>query len=88
MPSTPLQPFAPPALLLSFLPAHMLSTGALVAWFLFAVFFFWSVYTLIAVYHWFKYSHASAVAFPAIALHLFVSFVLAVYTLSGILFLK
>lgn len=88
MPSTPLQPFAPPTLLLPFLNAHMLSTGALLAWTLFAVFFFWCVYTLVAVYHWFKYSHASTVALPAIALHLFVSLVLAVYALSGILFLK
>lgn len=88
MPSTPLEPFAPPALLLSLLPAQMLSSGALTVWALFAVFFFWSVYTLVAVYHWYKYSHASAIAVPAVTLHLVVSFVLVAYTLSGMLFLK
>lgn len=87
MPTTPLQPFAPPTFLLP-LSTHLPSAAALVGLFLFAVLFFWCVYTLVAVYHWFKYSHASAVAYPAIALHLFVSFVLAIYTLSSVIFLK
>jgi len=60
-----------------------LSSGVVLAWALFFVFVFWAVYTLVAIYHWFKYSHASWVAFPAIAVHLFVSFVLIVYAVSG-----
>ena len=36
-----------------------------------------------AIYHWLKYSHASWVAFPAIAAHLFISFALMSYALSG-----
>ena len=82
MPSQPLQPFSPPKILLAHLPA-LLSQGALVEWFLYGIFAFWTLYTLVAVYHWLKYSHASWVAFPAIALHLFVSFALMAYALSG-----
>ncbi len=82
MPDQPLQPFAPPRILLAHMPAA-LSSGALVVWFLYFVFAFWAVYTLVAIYHWLKYSHASLIAFPAIALHLFVSFALMAYALSG-----
>jgi hypothetical protein len=47
------------------------------------VFIFWAAYTIIAIYHWFKYSHASLVAIPAIVAHLCVSFALIAFTLSG-----
>lgn len=82
MPDQPLQAFSPPTALLSYLPDG-LSTGLAVTWVLYAVFAFWALYTLVAVYHWLKYSHASWIAFPAIAVHLFISFVLIFYTLSG-----
>ncbi len=52
-------------------------------WALYAVFAFWAIYTLVAVYHWLRYSHASWVAFPAIAAHFLVSFALMSYALSG-----
>lgn len=79
----PLQPFTfPSADLLSFLPGWF-SAGLVVTWVLYTVFAFWAIYTLVAIYHWLKYSHASWVTFPAIALHLFVSFALISYTLSG-----
>lgn len=78
----PLQPFAPPTALLSYMP-NGLSSGVVVTWALYAVFAFWAVYTLVAIYHWLKYSHASWVAFPAMAVHLFVSFALMSYALSG-----
>lgn len=78
----PLQPFAPPTALLSYLPSGF-SAGGIVIWILYAVFAFWTIYTLVAMYHWFKYSHASWVAFPAIAAHLFISFALMAYALSG-----
>ena len=81
MPDQPLQPFAPPTALLSHLPA--LSTGLFVEWFLFGVFAVWVLYTLVALYHWFTYSHCSWVAFPAIGAHLFISIALMSYILSG-----
>lgn len=78
----PLQPFSPPSVLLNNLSV---SPGAVVTWALYIVFAFWALYTLVAVYHWLKYSHASWVAFPAIAAHLFISFALMAYALSGTL---
>jgi hypothetical protein len=82
MPDQPLQPFSSPSAFLSYLPSG-LSTGAVLTWLLYAIFAFWIVYTIIAVYHWLKYSHASLIAFPAIALHLVVSLALISYILSG-----
>jgi hypothetical protein len=76
----PLQPFSPPSALLANLS---ISPGIVVTWALYIVFAFWALYTLVAVYHWLKYSHASSVAFPAIAVHLFISFALMAYALSG-----
>lgn len=79
MTDAPLRPFAPPAGLSIAVPA-----GALLDWILFAVFLFWCVYTLVAVYHWFKYSHAGAVALPAIIVHIAVSSVLLGLAVSGL----
>lgn len=45
----------------------------------------WVVYTLIVIYHWLTYSHASRIAFPAIIAHLAVSLALMSYALSGLL---
>ncbi len=84
MTTSPLQPFSPPAALLAYLPRG-LSASVLVQWALYAVFAFWAVYSLVATYHWLRYSHASWVAFPAIALHLFVSLSIMAYALSGTL---
>lgn len=82
MTDQPLQAFAPPAFL-DQLQFAGLSTGTVVIWVLYAVFAFWAVYTLVAIYHWLKYSHASLIAFPAIGVHLFISFALMSYALSG-----
>ena len=84
MPTQPLRPFSPPTEL--FKQLHLPSTvsgGTITTWVLYAVFALWTLYTLVAVYHWLKYSHASWVAFPAIATHLVISFALMSYTLSG-----
>jgi len=78
----PLQPFAPPTILLSYLPGGF-SPGIAITWALYAVFAFWAIYTFVAVYHWLKYSHASLVAFPAIAAHVLISLALISYALSG-----
>lgn len=82
MSDQPLQPFAPPADLLAYLPDGV-SAGAMVEWALYIVFALWAIYTLVAIYHWLKYSHASWVAFPSIAVHLFISFALITYALTG-----
>jgi len=86
MPGQPLQPFSPPASLSAFLP-NGITAGTMVEWILYIVFAFWALYTLVAVYHWLKYSHASWIAFPAIATHLFISLVLMAYALSGVFIL-
>lgn len=84
MPDVPLQPFAPPtALLQQFNISGLPSSGATVEWTLYAVFAFWAVYTLVAIYHWLRYSHASWVAFPAMAVHILVSLCLMSYALIG-----
>lgn len=64
-----------------------LSIGLIVTWGLYAVFAFWALYTLIAIYHWLKYSNSSLLAFPAIAVHLYISFALMSYALNGNAFL-
>lgn len=87
----PLQPFQPSfqsSSLLSDLLSQLhipniFADGTTVLWALYAVFAFWALYTIVAVYHWLKYSNTSWVAFPAIAAHLLVSFALMSYALSG-----
>ncbi len=84
MPNQPLQPFSPPSAIFAQLNLSSgFPTNSVVTWALYAVFVFWAIYTIVAIYHWLKYSHASLVAFPAIAAHLFVSFALMSYALSG-----
>jgi len=86
MPDQPLQPFAPPSALFAQLHIAGVSAGTVVTWALYVVFAFWAIYTIIAIYHWLKYSHASWIAFPAIGVHLFVSIALMSYALSGYAF--
>jgi hypothetical protein len=79
----PLQPFSTPTSLGSFIPSGI-SVGVLIKWILYIAIIFWVIYTIIAIYHWLKYSHGSWVAFPAIATHLGVSFVLIIFALYGV----
>ena len=82
----PLRPFPGPSVL--FTQLHLPSTfssGELIVWVLYAVFAFWAVYTIVAIYHWVTYSHASSIAFPAIIVHIFLSFILIAYALGIIL---
>jgi hypothetical protein len=83
MTDQPLRAFSPPSALFDQLHLTGVSATTLTIWALYAVFAFWAIYTLVAIYHWLKYSHASWVTFPAIGLHLFVSFSLMSYALSG-----
>ncbi|MFM2330994.1 MAG: hypothetical protein RLZZ26_501 [Candidatus Parcubacteria bacterium] len=84
MPDHPLQPFHPPTSLTTLFPSGF-SSGLVAPTLLSFVLIFWAVYTMVAVYHWFKYSHASLVAVPAIGVHLFVSLILIFFTLTGTL---
>jgi hypothetical protein len=86
MPNQPLQPFSPPDSLIPFLSTSV-SQGIIVYIAFAIVFVFWGIYTLVAIYHWLKYSHASVIAIPAIVMHLGISFILIVYAISGVLFL-
>jgi hypothetical protein len=87
MPDQPLRAFAPPSGpffdQLQF--SGSLAPSFVIQWVLFGVFICWMIYTVVAIYHWLRYSHASLVAVPAIATHLFISFVLFGYAVSGAL---
>lgn len=49
------------------------------------LFIIWSVYTLVAGYHWLRYGHNSALAIPILIVHAVVSWLLAGYAVSGII---
>ncbi|MBI2410119.1 hypothetical protein HYV30_03730 [Candidatus Kaiserbacteria bacterium] len=80
----PLTPFAPPALFAEW-NVSAIAVGPAIVWAFGIVAAFWGIYTLIAIYHWLKYSHASWVAVPAIAAHLVISFSLFTFAVSGTL---
>lgn len=81
MTDQPLKPFSPPNF--AHFPSISISSSTLVSWVLYLIFAFWIIYTLVAIYHWLRYSHASWVAVPAIATHLIVSLALIGYALSS-----
>lgn len=82
MSTEPLRPFSPPTGVFENINL-IVPSGVWVEWVLYGVFVLWAIFTLVGIYHWLRYSHASLVAFPAIGVHLFVSFSLMAYTLSG-----
>lgn len=47
------------------------------------VFGAWLIYTLVLIYHWARYSHASLIAYPAIFAHLVISVTCMSYALTG-----
>ncbi len=53
---------------------------AVIAWFMFVL---WVVYTVVAAYHWLRYSHRSSIAIPALITHVVVSLALALFAVSG-----
>jgi len=78
MPTEPLSPFTG-------LPFHIaISAGAVMGWALLFTLLFWAIYTLVAVYHWIKFSHAASVAYPAIVIHLMVSGSIMLFALSSL----
>jgi len=77
MPDQPLTPFTG-------LPLELAISGsAFMGWAILIALIFWTIYTLIAIYHWIRFSHAAAVAYPAIVLHLMVSGGIALFALSS-----
>ena len=52
--------------------------------FFFLVFFVWAIYTIVATYHWLRYSNNTTMALCAISTHLIVSAWLAIYAVSGL----
>jgi hypothetical protein len=67
-------------------PLHVASlpTAQFVPLFFFIVFFLWAVYTIVAIYHWLRYSNNTTLALCAITAHLVISAWLAIFTVSGI----
>lgn len=83
MPEAPLQPFNSPLAIFSLIPAGISGASTSIA-LLGVVTLCWVVYTIVAIYHWVRYSHASLIAVPAIATHIIVSLILIGYALSGV----
>jgi hypothetical protein len=50
----------------------------------FIIFVVWVIYTLVAAYHWFRYSHRSWLAVPAVTAYVFGSLILIVYIATGV----
>jgi H+/Cl- antiporter ClcA len=50
----------------------------------FFIFIGWLLYSIVASYHWFRYSHRSWLAVPAVAMHVFISGLLIFYIASGV----
>jgi len=48
------------------------------------VFIVWAIYTLVVIYHWFRYRHKSWFAVPMIVIHLFVSGSIILFMVSGL----
>jgi hypothetical protein len=49
----------------------------------FLVFLVWAIYTLVAIYHWLRYSNNTTVALCALTTHGIVSALIAIYAVSG-----
>jgi|CXWL01.1.fsa_nt_gi hypothetical protein len=75
-----LNPFPTP----SFLGFGAIKTDAVVSVLFTLLFIFWVLYTLISAYHWFRYSHRSWIAVPALAVHILVSGFLLLFSVSGL----
>lgn len=50
----------------------------------FIVFVGWSIYTVIAGYHWFRYGHRSWLILPALGIYVFVSGIFIILMASGV----
>ncbi len=77
----PLNPF--PSTWVGNVPGGISETTILTVLF-FVVFVIWSIFTLVAIYHWFRYAHQSWLAVPIVAMHLVVSVFLLLFIVSGL----
>jgi hypothetical protein len=48
------------------------------------MFIVWGIFSLVIIYHWFRYRHKSWFAVPAIALHIFVSGWIIIYMVNAL----
>ncbi len=48
------------------------------------VFIWWAIFTVVAIYHWFRFARDSWLAVPAVAVHLFVSGWIFVFATGGL----
>ncbi len=65
-------------------PVASLPIAQVVPVFFFLVFFIWAIYSVVAAFHWLRYSNNTTVALSAITVHIIVSVWLAIYTVSGL----
>jgi len=78
MQTEPIPALAPPAFLQEADASQVVSV-------LFALLFIlWVVYTIVTAYHWLRYGHRSAVAIPALIVHVIISGYLALFAVSGL----
>ncbi len=79
--SAPLSPVSSPLTVLTALGFHTAAlTPQIVALALLVVVLLgWTFYSLIALYHWLRYSHAASITWPALIIHAVVSGLLIVF---------
>lgn len=61
-----------------------LSVSEYIPLFFTLVFIIWTIYTVIAFYHWLRYGDNIVISLGAMGIHLFVSSSLAIYAVSGL----
>ena len=76
-------PFQTPIFSSVFSPSSVHISSLLTILF-FIIFVVWVIYTLVAAYHWFRYSHRSWLAIPAVTAYVFGSLILIVYIATGV----
>ncbi len=66
------------------IPALALPAAQVVPLFVTLVFIIWALYTIVAFYHWIRYSDSITVALGAMGMHLVISAMLAIFAVSGL----
>lgn len=59
--------------------------STILVWVLLALCALWALHTIVVIYHWLRYSQHLVIAYPAIGVHLVISFALLSYAFSGFL---
>lgn len=79
--TTHMQPSMLPSFALANVPAVSLQTVLAIV--ITLVFIWWAVFTLVSMYHWFRFERSSWVAVPSIALHFVVSIWIFIFATGG-----